>query len=57
MQREIIWDRDAKARLQKAPFFIRPIAKRRVEKAAREAGLNQITLAFMEQIKNREMGT
>lgn len=53
---KIEWDADAKARLQKAPFFIRPLARSKVEKAAREQGITRITLAFMEQIKQREMG-
>ncbi len=56
MPGQIRWDKDAAARLQKAPFFIRPLAKRKVEKAARDAGLETITLVFMESIKNREMG-
>lgn len=51
-----IWDADAGKRLQQAPFFIRPLARAKVEKAARERGEQRITLALFEQIKNREMG-
>lgn len=53
---QIEWDDDAKQRLAKAPFFIRPLAKSKVEKAARERGETRITLALFEQIKHREMG-
>lgn len=53
---KIEWDDDAKQRLAKAPFFIRPLAKSKVEKAAREQGHTRITLALFEQIKQQEMG-
>ena len=55
-RRELQWDDDAVKRLNKAPFFVRKIARGRVEKAARDQGVSLITLAFVEQIKQREMG-
>lgn len=51
------WDKDALAKLNKAPFFIRKIARGKVEKAARAEGIDRITLEFMERIKNKEMGS
>jgi Proto-chlorophyllide reductase 57 kD subunit. len=51
------WDKDALAKLNKAPFFIRKIARGKVEKAARAEGIDHITLEFMERIKNKEMGS
>lgn len=57
MADEVIeWDEAALKRLQKAPFFVRKHARRKVEQAAREAGLQTITVEFMEKIKKREMG-
>ena len=53
---ELEWDPDAVRRLNKAPFFVRKIARGKVEKAAREQGLTRITLEFVESIKKREMG-
>jgi len=50
------WDKDAREKLKKAPFFIRKLAKARVERAARAQGMERITLAFMEAIKRKEMG-
>lgn len=51
------WDKDAEEKLKKAPFFIRKIAKGKVEKAARAEGIERITLDFMEKIKQKEMGS
>ncbi len=52
----IEWDEAALRRLKRAPFFVRGMAKRRVEQAAREEGVGRITVEFMERIKRREMG-
>lgn len=53
---ELEWDEAALARINRAPFFIRPLARRKVESAAREKGLTRITLEFLEGIKQKEMG-
>ena len=50
------WDKEAEQRLKKAPFFVRKMARGKIEKAAREQGLTQITLEFVEQVKRKEMG-
>lgn len=50
------WDADAEQRLKQAPFFVRRIARQKVERAARERGLNRVTLDLVESIKHREMG-
>ncbi len=49
------WDPEAEQRLKKAPFFVRGMARKRVEKAARERGLERVTLELLEQVKKREM--
>lgn len=51
---QISWDQDASKHIEKAPFFIRKFAKRKVEKAAVEQGLSQITVEFIEKIRNKE---
>ncbi len=53
---EIEWDIEAEKRLKKAPFFVRKMARAKVEKAARERGISRITLEIMEEIKRQEMG-
>lgn len=50
------WDDDALERLKKAPFFVRKLAKEKVEKAAMACGETRITLALFEKIKKEAMG-
>lgn len=50
------WDEAAIRRLQSAPFFVRRIARGKVEKAAREQGVRRISVEFMEKIRKKEMG-
>ena len=51
---QIDWDQDASKHLEKAPFFIRKFARKKVEKAAKEQGLTRITVEFVEKIRNKE---
>lgn len=55
MNNPIRWHKDAEKRLKKAPFFVRPMAKKKVESAAKDAGLELITVEFMENIKKQSM--
>lgn len=50
------WHKDAEQRLKNAPFFVRSMARKKVEKAAKKAGLELITVEFMENIKKQSMG-
>jgi len=52
----LIWDEDAKQRLSKVPFFVRKIAKRKIEKAAIKLKQQNVTLELLEAIKKQEMG-
>jgi uncharacterized membrane protein len=51
---EIHWTGEAKARLSRVPFFIRPFVKRRAEAAARERGLPEVTSQLLDEIKSKE---
>lgn len=51
---KIEWDPEAKARLGKAPFFIRPFVKLRAEQAARERGMPRVTCALLDELKGKE---
>lgn len=52
---QIMWEPDAEKMLKKAPFFVRKLARNKVEKAARENGVSLITAEFAKQVKNKEM--
>lgn len=47
------WTVEAENRLREVPFFVRPAVRRRIERLAGEAGLEQIDDAFYEQAKAR----
>lgn len=48
------WDAEAKARLGNIPFFVRKMARRKIEKEARRRGETRITVALMQDIKEQE---
>ncbi len=50
---EMIWDDDALARLERIPSFARPMARRAIEQAARDAGADRVTLDVFEQTARR----
>jgi len=52
---EIQWEQDALDRINQAPFFIRGVAKRKVEKVALRMGQGTVTLALVEQVKQDNM--
>jgi AdoMet-dependent heme synthase len=49
---KIAWDDAAAARLQKVPFFIRPLVRSRAERAARERGLPRVTVQLLDELKS-----
>jgi Proto-chlorophyllide reductase 57 kD subunit len=55
MATDIKWAPDAEARIKKVPFFVRPLARRKAEEAARERGMNEVTSALLDEIKAKEM--
>jgi hypothetical protein len=48
------WEPEAEARVKKAPFLIRPFIRLRMENAARARGLDQVTVALLDEIKAGE---
>ena len=55
MNTEILkWDDDALKKIEKAPFFVRKLAKNRVEKAAIANGMTRITVEFVEQVRQKQ---
>lgn len=53
MSDSIEWTAEAEARLKEIPFFVRPAARKKIEKFAQESGVTQITIEVYEQAKQR----
>lgn len=49
------WDQAALDRVQAAPFFVRKLIRKKVEKAARERGLEKVTVELLDQVKQKQM--
>lgn len=49
------WDEEAQALLKKVPAFVRPMARKKIEKAAVEMGVETITVELMNQVKEKQM--
>jgi Proto-chlorophyllide reductase 57 kD subunit len=47
------WTSDAEARLKEIPFFVRPAARKKIEKFAKAANIAQITVEIYEQAKQQ----
>jgi hypothetical protein len=52
----MIWSKEAAERLSQLPFFLQKMIKGRVERRAREEGLEIITLEFMEDLRKKTFG-
>lgn len=51
MSDAIVWTAEAEAKLKEIPFFVRPAARKKIEKFAQEAGATQITAEIYDQAK------
>jgi len=49
---ELSWTSDARQRLDNIPFFIRPMARKEIERMAREKGRTEVTVELMDQAKS-----
>ena len=49
------WTPDAEKRLENIPDFIRPMARKEVERVAKERGLATITAQVMDDVKDKFM--
>ena len=54
--KDIEWDKEAEERINKAPFFVRKMARKKVEKAAVALGQKRITVELVEKVKQGAMG-
>jgi Proto-chlorophyllide reductase 57 kD subunit len=53
MSDSIEWTADAETRLKEIPFFVRPAARKKIEKYAQELGITQISVEVYEQAKQK----
>jgi len=50
------WDDEAEKLLEVMPAFVRPIARGKIEKAAKDDGVSRVTAEYMHANKDRLMG-
>ncbi|MFQ5816243.1 MAG: SPASM domain-containing protein [Candidatus Hydrothermarchaeaceae archaeon] len=50
---EMIWSDEARKRIEKVPLFVRKHVMREIERRAREEGYEEITVAFLDEVKPR----
>lgn len=48
-----VWDDEARKKIEKAPFFVRKLARDKVEKAAKANGVTEITAEFVDQVRQK----
>ena len=53
---DVVWTEEAEKRLQNIPAFIRPMAKKGIERMAKEKGYREITPEIMAEARERFMG-
>ena len=51
----IVWAKEAEQRLENIPDFIRPMARKEIERVAKERGLAMVTAQVMDETKDRFM--
>jgi len=53
MANAVAWTDDAKICLKEIPFFVRPAARKKIERFAQEAEIAEITVEVYEQAKQK----
>jgi hypothetical protein len=48
-----VWGEEALKKIEKAPFFVRKLARDKVEKAAKASGITEITAEFVDQVRGK----
>lgn len=49
---DLYWTAEARVKLKKIPFFVRPQARQRIEELTRAADLEEVTGAIVEQARH-----
>ena len=53
MSNNISWTAEAEAKLKEIPFFVRPAARKKIEKFAQEQGITEISVEVYDQAKQQ----
>ncbi len=53
MSNNTSWTTEAEARVKEIPFFVRPAARKKIEKFAQEQGSNEITIEIYDLAKQQ----
>ena len=53
MSNNTSWTTEAEARVKEIPFFVRPAARKKIEKFAQEQGVNEITIEIYDLAKQQ----
>jgi hypothetical protein len=53
MSESVIWTSEAEAKLKEIPFFVRPAARKKIEKFAQDADIGEITVEIYERAKKQ----
>jgi Proto-chlorophyllide reductase 57 kD subunit len=53
MSASIVWTPEAEAKLKEIPFFVRPAARKKIEKFAQEQGSSEITVEIYDRAKQQ----
>ena len=53
MSNNISWTAEAEAKLKEIPFFVRPAARKKIEKFAQEQGINEISVEIYDRAKQQ----
>ena len=53
MSANISWTTEAETKLKEIPFFVRPAARKKIEKFAQEQGNTEITVEIYERAKQK----
>ena len=53
MSENISWTAEAEAKLKEIPFFVRPAARKKIEKFAQAEGLTEITVEVYDLAKQQ----
>ncbi|MEM7595811.1 MAG: PCP reductase family protein [Cyanobacteria bacterium P01_A01_bin.83] len=51
LDHDLYWTPQAQAKLKMIPFFARPQARHRIEEVARAAGLEEVTVDIVEEVR------
>ncbi len=52
-QNSIAWTAEAEAKLKEIPFFVRPMARKKIEQLTKDSGQTLITVEIYEQAKQK----